>query len=40
MGTVLFGQSSGQEKSHADHMEHRFEAPPCFTVGRLADPGG
>ncbi len=24
---VLFGQSPGQEKSHADHMEHRFDNP-------------
>src|ERR1035438_6636667 len=23
LGAVLFGQSSGQEKSQADHMEHR-----------------
>jgi cyclopropane fatty-acyl-phospholipid synthase-like methyltransferase len=27
LGTVLFGQSSGQEKSQADHMEHRFDNP-------------
>jgi hypothetical protein len=27
LGTVLFGQSSGQEKGHADHMEHRFDNP-------------
>src|ERR1035441_2624278 len=24
-GAALFGQSSGQEMSHADHMEHRFD---------------
>jgi cyclopropane fatty-acyl-phospholipid synthase-like methyltransferase len=27
LGTALFGQSSGQEMSHADHMEHRFDNP-------------
>ena len=26
LGAVLFGQSSGQEKSQADHMEHHFDA--------------
>jgi cyclopropane fatty-acyl-phospholipid synthase-like methyltransferase len=26
-GAALFGQSSGQEMSHADHMEHRFDNP-------------
>ena len=25
LGAALFGQSSGQEMSHADHMEHRFD---------------
>ena len=27
LGAALFGQSSGQEMSHADHMEHRFDNP-------------
>jgi hypothetical protein len=27
LGTMLFAQSSGQEKSQADHMEHRFDNP-------------
>lgn len=27
LGAVLFGQSSGQEKGQADHMEHRFDNP-------------
>jgi ubiquinone/menaquinone biosynthesis C-methylase UbiE len=26
-GAVLYGQSSAQEMSHADHMEHRFDNP-------------
>jgi cyclopropane fatty-acyl-phospholipid synthase-like methyltransferase len=26
-GAALFGQASGQEMSHADHMEHRFDNP-------------
>ena len=25
LGAVLFGQSSGQDKSQADHMEHHFD---------------
>lgn len=27
LAAMLLGQSSGQEKSHADHMEHRFDNP-------------
>ena len=27
---ALFGQSSGQETTHADHMEHRFDNPKQF----------
>ena len=27
LGAALFGQSSGQEMSHGDHMEHRFDNP-------------
>jgi len=37
LGAVLFGQSSGQEKSHADHMEHRFDNPKELAK-RFDDP--
>jgi len=37
LGAVLFGQSSGQEKSHADHMEHRFDNPSELAK-RFDDP--
>jgi cyclopropane fatty-acyl-phospholipid synthase-like methyltransferase len=37
LGTALFGQSSGQEMSHADHMEHRFDHPKQLAM-RFDDP--
>jgi len=37
LGAALFGQSSGQEKSPADHMEHRFDNPKQLAK-RFDDP--
>ena len=37
LGTALFGQSSGQEMSHGDHMEHRFDNPKQLAT-RFDDP--
>ncbi len=37
LGTALFGQSSGQEMNHADHMEHRFDNPKQLAK-RFDDP--
>lgn len=32
-GTVAFAQSRGQDKAHADHMEHRFDNPAQLAKG-------
>ena len=37
LGAALFGQSSGQEMSPADHMEHRFDNPKQLAK-RFDDP--
>src|ERR1043166_1499363 len=33
LATVTFAQSKGQEKAHADHMEHRFDNPEQLAKG-------
>ena len=36
-GVALYGQASGQEMNHADHMEHRFDNPKQLAT-RFDDP--